>query len=477
MAKQVIREGDEGVELIVRVPKQKKSKKARKQEQPSRSPVHVVYGGADRFTAATPRKLGDLAIAAMERYGGSFVEFANALGLPGAEDLSPFPDAVAGIERSISESPDDVRRDNFAAWLAWAVHSRTLNKLREEPVEDFRIDFEDGYGFRPDEEEDADAERAARELASAIPSGTSTPFCGFRIKSFAAETFGRAVRTLDIFLESFIEASGGTVPENFVVNLPKITRRREVAELCDHLKRIEKKAGLEVGTIGIELMIETPEALIDPAGRFAPRRIVRAGKPRVRSVHFGAYDYTSAVGIAGDRQSLNHPACDFARQVMLTTLSPLGIRLSDSVTTKLPVPIHRGDSTTEAERQENWHAVHEGWREHFSNVNRSMSNGYYQSWDLHPNQLPARYAAVYSFFLTGAESQARRLKGFIDKATQAVLSGNDFDDAASAQGMLRYFSMALRCGALDGAEVERLTGLTAAEINGSSFMEIAGSRR
>jgi citrate lyase beta subunit len=476
MAKQVIREGDEGVELIVRIPKQKR-KKLRKEEQPVRSPVHVVYGGADRFNPETPLKLGDLAIAAMEQFGGSFVEFANALGLPGADDLAPFPDAVAGIERSISESPDDVRRDNFAAWLAWAVHSRTLKKLREEPVEDFRIDFEDGYGFRPDEEEDADAERSARELASAIASGTSTPFCGFRIKSFAAETFGRAVRTLDIFLESFIEATGGTIPDNFVVNLPKITRRREVAELCDHLKRIEKKAGLKVGTIGIELMIETPEALIDPAGRFAPRRIVRACKPRVRSVHFGAYDYTSAVGIAGDRQSLDHPACDFARQVMLATLSPLGIRLSDSVTTKLPVPIHRGTKLTEAQRRENLRAVHEGWREHFENVTRSMSNGFYQSWDLHPNQLPARYAAVYSFFLTGADAQARRLKAFIDKATKAVLSGNDFDDAASAQGMLSYFRMALRCGALESAEVERLTGLSAAEINHSSFMEIAGSRR
>ncbi len=474
MTKQIIREGDEGVELIVDVP----DAELKPDVSPPRFPVHVVYGGADRFNAGTPRKLGDLALRSMENYAANFVEFAAALGLKGADELSPFPDEVARLGHAIESSPDEARQSNFPAWLAWTVHGRTIKKLREEPIEDFRIDFEDGYGFRSDEEEDRDAARSARELASAIAAGTSTPFCGFRIKSFAAETYGRAVRTLDIFLENFLDANGGTIPKNFVVTLPKITRRSEVKELCLHLKDIEKDAGLERGTIGIELMIETPEAIIDPEkGRFAPRRLVEAGKGRVRSVHFGAYDYTSAVGIAGDHQALFHPACDFARQVMLASLSPLGIRLSDSVTTKLPVPKNRGDGLTEEQRQEDLRAVHEGWREHFANVSRSMSMGFYQSWDLHPNQLPARYAAVFTFFLTGSESQGRRLKGFIDTATKAALSGNDFDDAASAQGMLGYFRMALRCGALTPEEAASMTGLSCAEIENSSFMEIAAARR
>ncbi len=473
MTKNIYTEGDEGVQLIVKT----KGKKGGRVplERSLRFPVHVMYGGADRFTAETPRKMGEIALKTLETYAPNFVEFAAAMRLPGTESLPRFPEAAAKLAKQIAGKPQKAAAENFPAWLAWTVHQKTIEKLKSEPVEDFRIDFEDGYGFRPDDEEDRDADRAAAELARSIAEQTVTPFCGFRPKSFAPETYSRAVRTLDIFLEKFASDIGDAFPPDFALTLPKITDRKQVKDLCDRLAKIEKKAGLPKGTIGVEIMIETPEALIDRKGQFAVRGIAEAGKGRVTSAHFGAYDHTSAMGISAGHQHLRHEACNFARQIMLTTLSPLGIRLGDSVTTNLPVPVHRGKVST-VQENENRRSVHAGWAEHFSNVTSSMSNGFYQSWDLHPNQLVARYAAVYAFFIGARPQNEARLKGFIDKATKTNLIGSTFDDAASAQGIFNFFRRGIDCGAFDAVEIAASVGISADELRSSAFQQIVSKR-
>lgn len=159
--------------------------------------------------------------------------------------------------------------------------------------------------------------------------------------------------SLDIFLETLVEKTGGSVPGNFVVTLSKVSTRKEVKDLSKRLRRFEKEKKLPIGTVGIELMVESPEAIIDRKGRVPLAMLVKAGKNRVTSAHFGAFDYTAALGIAAAHQSLSHPACDFARNVMQVSLSSLGIRLSDSVTTEMPVAVHRGSELTNAEVQEN----------------------------------------------------------------------------------------------------------------------------
>jgi hypothetical protein len=103
--------------------------------------------------------------------------------------------------------------------------------------------------------------------------------------------------------------------------------------------------------------------------------------------------------------------------------------------------------------------VHRAWKTHFDNVLYSMSNGFYQSWDLHPNQLVARHAAVNYFYLDGFDEQANRLKNYADNAAQATLTGTAFDDAASARGVVNFFSRGLNCGALTENEIEAATGL------------------
>ncbi|MGQ0541305.1 MAG: DUF6986 family protein, partial [Blastocatellia bacterium] len=207
MSKTILTEGDEGVKLIVRNIKAKSEMQVE-----TRTPVHVVYGGADRFNAGTSRKLGDLALASIKDYAPNFVEFAQAMRLPGAETLPHFPEAVAKLERQISRSLKNAKAENFPAWFSWTVYRRTIEKLSKEPVEDFRIDFEDGYGFRPNDEEDDDAIRSAEELAKAFLNGSITYFSGIRIKPLGVETYGRAVQTLELFLNTLVEKTNGSLP-------------------------------------------------------------------------------------------------------------------------------------------------------------------------------------------------------------------------------------------------------------------------
>ena len=432
-------------------------------------PVHVVYGGADLFTSETVAKLGGLALRSLETYAPDIHSFATAMWLRGAESVPQYQDVLEKLVLQLESDPTSVKGENEGAWLAWTVRDRVKRKLETEPIEDFRIDFEDGFGMRPDEEEDAHAERAARETSKAIAEDTLPRHFGIRIKSFQRETFGRAVRTLDIFTEVLL-ASRRVLPTNFVVTLPKIVRSEEVSVLAELLERIELKHSCHQGSIGIEVMVETPECLFDLGG------IVGAGRGRVTSAHFGAYDYTASLGITAAHQHIGHDACVFARQMMLAALSPLGVRLSDSVTTEMPVAVHRDPIPTEKQAAENRRVVHNAWRRHFNNVTDSLINGFYQSWDLHPAQLVARYAALTAFFLDGAEAQGGRLKGFLERATKATMHGNVFDDAASAQGYLNFFMRAVSVGAMTYDEVLELTGLTSEEVDSGSFREILKGR-
>ncbi len=437
-----------------------------------RNPVHVVYGGANFFKADTPQKLGAVALKSLETYAPNFVEFARAMWLPGADSLPVYDGAVENLEFQLIGNEKKAKSENFAAYFSWTVYNRTIEKLSREPIEDYRIDFEDGYGFRTDAEEDSHCISASNELAAAFKERKNTPFCGFRIKSFQPETYKRAVRTLDLFLTNLLEKTGGILPANFVVTLPKITRKEEVEILVELLDEFEKRSDLENGAIRIEIMIETPQAIVSETGEIALRSLVEAGRGRVNSAHFGAFDYTASFGISGIHQHLQHDACVFARQMMQISLAPLNIRLSDSVTTEMPVPIYKSEGLTKEQTKGNVRAVHAAWRKHYNNVTNSLINGFYQSWDLHPAQLAARYAAVYAFFLESKDSQGKRLKGFIEKAARANLTGNVFDDAASAQGLLNFFIRALNCGAMNEAEVFEAAGLTREKLNLHSFSRI-----
>src|SRR4030081_3151593 len=127
----------------------------------------------------------------------------------------------------------------------------------------------------------------------------------------------------------------------------------------------------------------------------------------------------------------------------------------------MPVGPHRaaeGSTLTPDQIEENRAVIHRSWKLHYDHVQHSLIGGYYQGWDLHPAQLPTRYAAVYAFFLESAEESSKRLKNFIEKAAQATLVGDVFDDAATGQGLLNYFLRGINCGAITPEEAQA-TGL------------------
>jgi len=446
-----------------------------------RQPIHVVYGGAHLFRSGTAKRLGELALKSLDEHGADFAAFARAVGLAGANSLPESPDAAASIAKSIEADPEAARRENPAAWFAHTVYRRIREKLRREPVEDLRIDFEDGYGNRPDDEEDGHAAAVAGEVSAGLNAGELPPFFGIRIKPLNEELRERSIRTLDIFLTTLAEKSRGELPKRFYITLPKVALPDEVAVLADICSRIEPLLEFEPGALRIELMVETPHAIFNERGEANLLALVGAARGRCAAVHFGPYDYTASLQIAATYQPIAHFASDFARGVMQVALAGTGIRIADGPTNIMPIPPHRAakDGATLSARQvdENRAAVHRGWNIHFENVRRSLGNGYYQGWDLHPAQLPARYAAVYSFFLENLDASAERLRNFIEKAAQATRVRQVFDDAAMAQGLLNYFAQAINCGALTAEEVQRLTTLSAAEIRSGSFLKILAQRQ
>jgi hypothetical protein len=208
--------------------------------------------------------------------------------------------------------------------------------------------------------------------------------------------------------------------------------------------------------------------------------LVKAADGRCIAAHFGTYDYTARCNIIAGHQHMRHPACDFAKNMMQVALAGTSVRLSDGATNILPVPPHRavkdGLAITEQQKKENRAVVHQAWQLHYQNIQHSLHTGFYQGWDLHPAQLPTRFAAVYSFFLEGLDGASERLKNFVRRAAQATLVGEVFDDAASAQGLLNYFIRAVDCGAVLEEEAENLSGLTIAELRSGSFLEILRGR-
>ena len=412
-------------------------------ESGDRQPIHTVYGGAHLFTAETARKLGELALRALETHAPTPEAFAGAIALPGG--------------------------------LAATVYDRVVEKLRREAVEDFRIDFEDGYGNRPDAEEDGHAAGAAREVARGLAEGTLPPFVGIRIKPFTRELAWRSMRTLDIFLTELVTESGGALPPGFVVTLPKVTSPEHVETLVGLFETLEDRLDLDAGGLRLEIMVETTQSVLDPRGRSMLPRLHDAAAGRMSGAHFGTYDYTANCDITAAHQRMRHPACDFAKQMMKVAFAGTGVMLSDGATNIMPVAPHKRPAT-EAQERENRAAVHAAWRLHADDIRHSLVNGFYQGWDLHPAQLPTRYGAVYGFFLEGLAAASERLKNFVDKAAQATLVGDVFDDAATGQGLLNFFLRGIACGAV--REDEALaTGLSLEEIRTRSFVKILDGRR
>ncbi|MGW3264906.1 DUF6986 family protein [Streptomyces sp. NPDC001056] len=379
----------------------------------TRQPVHTVYVPGDAFAADTVRSWGDRALAALDEHAPDAASFAAVLGL--------------------------------ADELAEPVHSRVRAKLEREPIEDLRVDFEDGYGPRPDAEEDETAARAARLVAEAYEKGTAAPYMGIRVKCMEAAVRDRGIRTLDVFLTGLMAAGG--LPDGLVLTLPKVTYAEQVSAFVRLLEAFEKAHGLDAGRLGFEIQIETSQAVLAADGTATVARMIQAAEGRATGLHYGTFDYSACLGVSAAYQASDHPAADHAKAVMQVAAAGTGVRVSDGSTNVLPV------GPTEQ--------VHAAWQLHYGLTRRALARAYYQGWDMHPGHLPTRYAAVFAFYREGFEQAAARLARYADRA-----GGDVLDEPATAKALGGYLLRGLDCGALDLAEVTERTGLSRAGLEG-----------
>ena len=415
-------------------------------DRSERQPVHTLYGGANLFKFDSAASLGKRALEIFETYAPVHNVFGNVFGMETSSGFSS------------------------------KVYNKVIAKLKAEAIEDFRIDFEDGYGNRSNEEEDETARTTALEVAKGMKEKTLPPFIGIRIKPFTEEMKERGLRTLDIFVSTLVEETGGKLPDNFIVMLPKVTIPEQPATLASFFDILETDLKMEKGILKMEMMVETTQAIMDINGTNPLYRFIKASNGRCIAMHFGTYDYTASCSITAKYQEMDHPVCDFAHHMTKVALAHTGIWLSDGATNTMPIGPHRGDDLTAEQLQENMDTVHRAWKKGYDHIRHSLWNGFYQGWDLNPAQFPMRYAAVYAFFLESYDDAVERLKTFVDKAARATLIGDVFDDAATGQGLLNYFLRALNSGAITEEEV-LVTGLTLDEIRGRSFKQILENRK
>lgn len=442
-------------------------------DRQDRQPVHTVYGGAHLFKSDTTQSLGKIALKSLVHYAPDFIEFAKAFELKGFEKLPNDLDGKRGLIDALSKmSKTEIKQHH--AGFPFRIYSKVIAKLMVEGVEDFRIDFEDGYGNRSDSEEDNTAIQAAQQVAKGMYEMTLSPFIGIRIKPFTEELKERGLRTLDLFLTTLLLATDGKLPDNFVIMLPKVTIPEQVTSLVTFLEIIEKVFELPQNALKMEIMVETTQAVMDADGTNPLLRFITASKGRCIATHFGTYDYTASNNITAKYQEMDHGVCDFAHYTTKAALSHTGIWLSDGATNTMPIGPHRGELSKE-QKAENRMVVHRAWRKGYEHIRHSLYKGLYQGWDLNPAQLPMRYTAVFAFFLESYEDAVMRLKSFMETAARATLIGDTFDDAATGQGLLNYFLKGLNSGAISEEEV-LATGLTLEEVRTRSFVTILKNR-
>jgi citrate lyase beta subunit len=366
-----------------------------------RQPVHTCYVPADAFDAKTPRTWGTAALDALRAHGP----------LPGAEDHP-------GLE------------------------DRVVAKLEREPIEDVRIDFEDGYGVRADDEEDDTAVAAAIALRAMTDDGIAPPFSGLRMKCLEGPVRRRGIRTLELFLDALM--ANGPLPQGFRVTLPKVTSVAQVQVMAQLCAGLEAQHSLD--RLPFEIQVETPQAILGPAGTALIAPMIEATGGRCAGLHYGTYDYSASVGVAAAFQSMEHPAADHAKAVMQLAAAGTGVPVSDGSTNVLPV----GDTA----------AVQAGWRLHSRLVRRSLERAFYQGWDLHPAQLPTRYAATFTFYRDGLDAACRRLRTYLDRSASEVM-----DEPATALALAGYLVRGLDAGAVTESEVAALAGLDRAALD------------
>lgn len=407
-----------------------------------RFPVHTVYLPADRCTADDVRAFAATARKLLASYAPDAGELARATG----------------------ESVDDVA----------AVYDRLVAKLEQDPIEDLRADFEDGYGVRTDEVEDGHLDGVLAAFEELAAHDELPTWHGVRFKSFEAPTRARGVRTLVEYARG--AAQRGLLDGN-VLTLPKVTSVDQVTAMNLACEALEQELQLPSGSVTFEIQVETPQAILAADGSASVAPMVHAAPGRVSSLVYGTFDYSAGLGIAAAYQALDHPAADHAKSVMQVAAAQTGTRICDGSTNVVAF----GDEAS----------AHATWRLHSGLVTRSLIRGIYQGWDMHPGHLVSRYLANFLFFRRALPSAASRLAAYVQQTSggdvrdadperaqeardasalqgagdsQRQRSASIMDEPATAKMLAEALLRGVHCGAIGADEVESACGLTVSEL-------------
>lgn len=362
-------------------------------------PVHTVYLPANDFRSSTARAWGEHAHRGVIETGG-YLALAERLEV------------------------SDV--------IAEEVAAQTESRILTRPIEDLRIDFEDGYRATDDSTEDQDAIRAAHEAATELARSEGPASVGLRPKSLEVDTRERSLRTVTRFFCALAEANGGI--DHAIVTLPKVTALDQVEAFVDFLAGLEQQLDLAEETIDLEIQVEMPDLVSHflSQGDFPLNPAVTSG--RVSGLHFGTYDYTAALGIHPEQQRLDHPAAVYAKLAMQLAAAGTGVRISDGSTNRVP------------NLKDNFMS----WTHHAELVRHSLALGIPQGWDMHPLHLPTRFMCVNAYYLAGRDAAIQRLTDYMQNA-----SGDVLDEPASVRSIARFLVDGVRHGAFDLLDIER----------------------
>lgn len=350
---------------------------------------------------------GRQALHIMDACAPDFADFARAVWLNGADTLPQYPHIVQELEFDLIEDPARIRSQNYAAWFAFTIHQRIVKKLGTHPVEGLFV---------------SGAHSAGGDLPVSIDA--------------------RSARSPNEFLNNLSGADFSIV-----------VTPAQIPVLGTLLDSYEIANGLEPGAIPIEVVIASNAGVIDNTGRVILRDLARSTQ-RIKTIYFDGSAYLTSIDVPAAHHHTRHEACNFMRQLLKLALADTGIALSD-----LSVPREYNASDPASIRR--------AWREHFNNVTYALADGFYHGIDHSPAMLPARYAALFSFYIEALPAQAEAFK----KALRT-----DTPDLVSAQKTLNFFLRGLDCGGLELDEVVIATGLSPDELNKRSITEIVSTR-
>ncbi|MBI3820487.1 MAG: CoA ester lyase [Planctomycetes bacterium] len=244
--------------------------------------------------------------------------------------------------------------------------------------------------------------------------------CAMSQKTAARAVVARALATLDwgskprVFrangvvtslfkhdLEEVIEGARGAVD---AVVIPKIRSIDEVRDADDYILHLEEQYEIPTGSIGLELLIETADAVENAVA-------IAKSSPRIESLIFGVADYAADIGASFDPADMWTDLL-YPRQRIVNAARSAGIQAIDAVSF-----LFKNNDLTKTDAE------------------RARKLGFDGKWVVHPAQI-----AIVNTAFTPSEAEIARAKKIIEawrsageRGLGAVAMDNEMIDLASVR--------------------------------------------